>query len=102
MIEAAPTEVAEPAAGFLAVAQQAAQVIGVWDQDQLPPLPAGHTRFTILTAGGLRFGQGPDEVFRADPMASALFDAATALFVAVVELATSGGSDASTDAPPQA
>ena len=57
----------------------------------LPPLPAGHSRLTMLTPLGPHFGQGPDDVLRADPRAAAFFDAATRLLVAVVDLTDGSG-----------
>lgn len=82
-----PMEVlAQPVANLLAGGQQVADAIGPWEEPLLPPLPAGASRFTMLTPGGLRFGQGEDSVLRQDPMAAPLWAAATDLLVAVVGL----------------
>ena len=34
--------------------------IGLWDKPELPQLPRDHARVTMLTPGGIRFGQGPE------------------------------------------
>ena len=81
---AATPEMAAAAVAWLAVGQRAHDAIGPWDGPHLPPLPAGDSRVTMLARGGPRFGQGPDAAFRADPLAGALFAAATALLQAVV------------------
>jgi hypothetical protein len=44
----------------------------------------------VLTPSGPHFGQGADGVLRADPMAGAFLNAATALLVAVTDLAAPG------------
>ena len=69
---------------WLAAAGQLAVHIGVWTEPERPSLGAGESRMTMLTPAGPRFGQGPDDVLRADPMAAPLFEAATALLVAVL------------------
>jgi hypothetical protein len=71
---------------MLRVGQRVADAIGPWEEDALPPLPAGHTRLTLLTPSGPHLGQGPDEALRADPMAAEFLAAATALLVAVTDL----------------
>jgi hypothetical protein len=81
-----PAPVANAAGPWLAVAQRLALVVGVWAQPQLPALPEGHTRVTMLTPGGARFGQGPDGELRQDAGASAFLAAATNLLVAVTPL----------------
>lgn len=86
VIDAAIDDVEVARAGLLAVGQAVADRIGPWDQPTLPPVPSGHSRFTMLAVGGPRFGMGPDEVLRGDQMAGALFGAATQLLVAVVAL----------------
>ena len=88
VIDAPPIEVADAAARYLAAARVVGGAIGPWEEPALPPLPVGQRRFTMLTAGGHRFGQGADDVLRQDPLAESLFAAATALFVQVVDLAT--------------
>jgi hypothetical protein len=82
----APPPVAEAAEAWLAVAQAVADGIGPWDGDALPPLAAGDLRFTMLTRGGHRFGQGPAAALSADPGGGGLLAAATALLQAVVGL----------------
>jgi hypothetical protein len=72
---------------LLDVAQRVANAIGPWEEPELPPLPAGHTRITVLTPSGPHLGQGPDDALRDDPMAAAFLAAATALLVAVTDLA---------------
>ncbi len=70
---------------WLAVGQQLANVIGVWDRSVLPHLPPGASRVLMLTPGGPRFGQGPDSQLRLDRGAAAFLDAATQLLLLVVE-----------------
>lgn len=76
----------EPARELLRVAQGIADAIGPWEEPELPPLPVGHTRLTVLTPSGPHLGQGPDDIFGADPMAATFLGAATALLVAVTDL----------------
>lgn len=74
------------AANVLAAGQALADQIGPWTEPQLPDLPVGSMRLTMLTRGGPHFGQGPDDVLGADPMAGPLLVAATELLVSVVDL----------------
>jgi hypothetical protein len=69
---------------LLLVAQTIADAIGPWEEPELPPLPPGHTRITMLTPSGPHLGQGPDDVLRADPVADGFLTAATTLLLAVV------------------
>ena len=69
---------------WLTVAQQIANVIGAWDQPQLPPVPAGHARVMVLTPSGPCFGQGPAAALQADPMAGAFLGAAASLLQLIV------------------
>jgi hypothetical protein len=80
----APAPVADAAAAWLAVAQRVADGIGPWDGDGLPPLGPEDLRFTMLTRGGHRFGQGPAPALSADPGGGALLAAATALLQRVI------------------
>jgi hypothetical protein len=73
---------------WLAVADVVARAVGVWDQDALPRLPAGHSRILMLSPGGKRFGQGPDDLLRADPPAAGFLTAATRLLLAVTAAST--------------
>jgi hypothetical protein len=85
------TEVPSVAAAvgpWLEAAEVIVAAIGPWTEPERPPLPAGHTRVTVLTPSGPFLGQGPDEALRADPMAAAFLAAATAVLVAVVDLTT--------------
>ncbi|MGN6695170.1 MAG: hypothetical protein ACTHN0_13425 [Aquihabitans sp.] len=88
ILDDVPPEVAEKAAVVLAVGRALADQIGPWTEPQLPDLPVGTMRLTMLTRGGPRFGQGPDDVLGADPMAGPLLAASTELLVAVVDLAS--------------
>ncbi|MBX3284643.1 MAG: hypothetical protein R2746_10620 [Acidimicrobiales bacterium] len=71
---------------LLAAGQALADVLGPWTDAPLPELAPGQTRLMALTPGGPRFGQGPDEALRQEPLAESLFSAATELLVAVVAL----------------
>lgn len=73
-------------AKLLTAGQALADVLGPWTEGALPEVPTDHTRLLVLTPGGHRFGQGPDEALRQEPLAEALFAAATELLVAVVGL----------------
>jgi hypothetical protein len=90
VIEESPPEIEVAATRFLDAAQAVASAIGPWTEDALPPLPAEHSRFTMLTPSGPHLGQGPDDVLRADAMAQPLFGTATELLVAVTQLAQPG------------
>ena len=84
VIDAAPPAVAAAAATLRAGGQGLFVQIGPWTEPALPELPPGHTRLTMLTRGGPRFGQGPDATFGADPLAAPVLAAATELLLAVV------------------
>lgn len=84
VFDGGPPEVVAAVGPLLAAGQVVADAIGPWNEPGLPDLPAGHTRFTMLTPGGFRFGQGPDEVLRDEVMAEPLYAAATALLVAAL------------------
>ncbi len=71
-------------AALLAAGQALADALDPWTGGALPGVPPGHTRLLVLTPGGHRFGQGPDGALRQDPLATAVFSAATDLLVAVV------------------
>lgn len=76
-------------ARLLVAGQALADVLGPWTEGSLPEVPVDHTRLLVLTPGGHRFGQGPDAALRQEPLAAAVFSAATDLLVAVVALSTS-------------
>jgi hypothetical protein len=82
-------EVLEARDRFLVAGQALADVLGPWTEPTLPEVPADQTRLLVLTPGGHRFGQGPDDALRQEPLAEAFFSAATELLVAVVALTTS-------------
>ena len=90
VVEDGPADLAVRAGRFLDAAQAVASRIGPWTEPELPDLPVGHSRFTMLTPAGPHLGQGPDDVLQADPMAQPLFATATDLFLAVVELRPPG------------
>jgi hypothetical protein len=68
--------------------QELSSRIGPWDKADLPALPSDHARVTMLTAGGFRFGQGPDLALRNEAIARPVFAAATALLVSIVSWST--------------
>lgn len=68
---------------WLLVAATLVAMLGVWDREDLPSLPAGHTRILILTPAGKRFGQGPDAAISNDPPAQAFLNAATDVLIEV-------------------
>lgn len=68
---------------WLGVGQRLAEVVGLWDEATLPPLPPGQTRILMLTPGGFRFGQGPDAALRSDPAGSDFLQAATRVLLVV-------------------
>lgn len=88
VLDECPPDVAAKVPAVLGAAQILSAQIGPWTEPELPSLPEGSTRFTLLTRGGHRFGQGPSEVIQADPLAVGLFAAATAVLVSVVALGT--------------
>jgi hypothetical protein len=73
--------------GWLARGQGIANVIGPWDEQSLPPLPAGNARVMVLTPSGPHFGQGPLAALSADPMAGSFLTAATSLMQLIVSRA---------------
>jgi hypothetical protein len=81
---AATPEMALAADRWLAEGQRVHDAIGPWDGGALPVLPAGSSRFTMLTRDGPSFGQGPDDVLHGDPLAGGLLAAAATLLQAVV------------------
>lgn len=86
ILDEVPGEVVPLVTAVLAAGQALGDQIGPWDEPQLPDLPVGSMRLSMLTRGGPRFGQGPDDVLGGDPMAGPLLAAATELLVAVVDL----------------
>lgn len=90
---AADLAVTEATRAWLAVADELASTVGVWDQPQLPPLPSGDSRIMMLTPEGPRFGQGPDSLLRTDAGATAFLSAATNVLVAVTRLPPDGAAD---------
>lgn len=82
-------EVLMALAALLDAGQALADALGPWSEGPLPEVPAGHTRLLALTPGGHRFGQGPDDKLRHEPLATAVLAAATDLLVAVTALSTS-------------
>lgn len=84
VFDGGPPEVVARVADLLVAGQAVADAIGPWNEPGLPELPAGQTRFCMLTPGGFRFGQGPDDVLRDEVMAEPLYAAATALLVAAI------------------
>jgi len=57
--------------------------IGTWDKPRPPAPVGGHVRMSMLTPGGLHWGQAPMEVMAKDPTGSPLFTAALHLLEAV-------------------
>jgi hypothetical protein len=62
-------------------AEPLGKVIGLWDQPALPAVPNGHARLLLLTPGGFRFGQGPQDALWHEPMAGPVLNAATQLML---------------------
>jgi hypothetical protein len=73
---------AEAVQSWLGIGQRLAELVGVWVEEALPPLPSGDTRVLMLTPGGFRFGQGPDADLRKDA-AAAFLQAATRVLLVV-------------------
>jgi len=74
-------------ATLLEAGRQVAPLVGLWDRAR-PPAPTGdQARVSLLTPGGLRFGQGSLEALEADPLSRVLLAAATALVTRVGGLA---------------
>lgn len=71
---------------WLDVGRSLAAVIGPWEPPELPALPPGHMRITVLTPSGPHFGQGPQQQMMVNPNASNFVRAATALLQLVVNL----------------
>ena len=58
--------------------------IGPWKQARPPAPTHGQVRLTMLTPGGLHFGQGSFEILAADPLGGSLITAATRLMQALI------------------
>ena len=71
----------------LAAAAPLGNVIGLWDQPALPAVPNGHARLLLLTPGGFRFGQGPQDALWQEPMAGPVLSAATQLLLFLTDSA---------------
>ncbi|MEO8634581.1 MAG: hypothetical protein ABI587_04800 [Gemmatimonadales bacterium] len=54
-----------------------------------PPLPAGATRISLLTPGGIHFGQAPFDVLAQDPLGSGVITSGAALMEQLIN--TGGG-----------
>lgn len=85
VIEQPIPSVADPAAELLAIGRSIADAIGPWE-GPLPPLPAGHSRLTMLTPSGPHFGQGQDAALRRTPAAAPFFAAAQRTLKAVLDV----------------
>jgi hypothetical protein len=75
----------------ISAAEPLGQMIGVWDQPELPAVPAGHGRLLLLTPAGFRFGQGPQSDLLQEPVAGFVFNAATQLMLLMTGLASGKG-----------
>jgi hypothetical protein len=71
----------------IAEGERLAGRVGTWDKPTLPELPPGHARVTLLTPGGLRFGQGPGDALLQDASASPVFAASARLLARIARSA---------------
>jgi hypothetical protein len=85
--EGAPAAAVAAARGVVESAEPLGRAVGLWDQPVLPPVPRGHARLLLLTPGGFRFGQGPQEALWQDPAAGSVLDAATGLMTLMTSAA---------------
>jgi hypothetical protein len=83
--EGGPPQAAQAANAVMTAAAPLGNVIGLWDQPALPALPRGHGRLLLLTPGGFRFGQGPQDALWQEPMAGPVLSAATQLLRILTE-----------------
>ena len=74
-----PAEVIAAVAGIIGVASPLGALIGVWDRPELPAVGVGQGRLLLLTPGGFRFGQGPQDALWKDEVAGPVLNAATGL-----------------------
>jgi hypothetical protein len=74
-----------PIARLLEAGQAVADNTGTWDEPRPGVPPKGQARFSMLTPGGIHFGQGPLDAFAGDPLASRVLGAATALMQQLIE-----------------
>ena len=70
------------------------RLIGPWEGPR-PLLPPGQARISLLTPGGLHFGQGPFAALSRDPLAAPVIRAAAALMQALVSRVESPRNDSS-------
>ncbi len=80
-----PPQSALAANAVITAAEPLGNVIGLWDQPTLPTVPSGHARLLLLTPGGFRFGQGPQDALWQEPMAGPVISAATQLLLILTE-----------------
>jgi hypothetical protein len=73
-------------ATLIAAGSELAAAIGPWEGPR-PALGAGNTRVSLLTPGGLHFGEGDYEALSGAPIATPTFQAAIALMVALTKRA---------------
>lgn len=83
------TEVNEAVQRWLASGAVLAGVIGPWDQREIPVLPRGQARISVLTPSGRHFGQSTLEALQSQPLAAQFLTPACELLLLVVDLAKS-------------
>ena len=86
VVDAPTPELQHSAAEWLRAAEELAMVIGPWEGEQLPPLPVGHSRLTVLTPSGPHFGQARHDALQADPKAAQFLRRATTVLLIVTRL----------------
>jgi len=72
----------------LAASRTIVGAIGPWDKERLPPPGGGNVRMTFLVSDGLYFGEGPMAAMQQDALAAPLIDAATSLFLKIVDVSS--------------
>jgi hypothetical protein len=68
---------------FLDAGRKAAHYVGVWEGPRPPAPPPDQVRVSMLTPGGLRFGQGTFQALNAEELGRMLIGAGTALMQAL-------------------
>lgn len=86
--EASDTIVRQRTDDLLRLGQVIAEATGPWGKPRPQPPPVGHVRISVLTPGGLHFGQGSFDELSRDKMGGPAITAGTRLMRALVERTT--------------
>lgn len=95
IIEDTHSPLRDKALALVAAAQPLVARIGPWHDARRPSPEGDVARLSFLVSDGLYFGEGPMSALAGDPLGGPVVDAAVALLVATVGLASQGDGEAS-------